>query len=453
MNAPSSSTQRPPAAAPGPARTIGVPLIAGASLPLAFIGTGLLFLVASVVGLAVFPSVLMLPQTHPHLVAHVHLWLPGFLLTVSMGAMYQMMPVVLGTPLATSTTSAWIHLVLHATGMSAIVAGFAVGRFEVIAFGGSIVTAGVMLFARSVWFTFRAGRRRDATAWCFPLSAGWLLLTVSLGVFMAVNRRWGLFDVSSLVLLRSHAHLGLVGFFLTLLQGATFQLIPMFTMGSVRRPRLVTSSVVCSQVGLPVLATGWILALPVLTVAGAIALVASLACAGIALRATIHARTKRPLEPGIRAFLSGMVLLAAAALLGTALLASLIPEERGAVVYGLVAIPAALALAVLGMLCKIVPFLVWMRTYGPRVGRESVPSATQLGSRRLELAWYILHLAALVVLAPALALRIPALASVGAWVLAAAILIFAANVVRVLDHMRRPRTAPNPHATVKPVSP
>ncbi len=453
MTVSSSPARRPPAATPRPASTIGVPLVAGAGLPLAFVATGLVFLLAGVAGLVARPGILLLPQTHPHLVAHVHLWLPGFLLTVAMGAVYQMMPVVLGVPLATRATGAWIHLALHMAGVTALVAGFFQGRFDAVAAGGAVVAAGMVLFTRTVWATFRAGPRRDATAWCFPLSAAWLLLTVALGTFMAANRWWSLLDAPSLALLRAHAHLGLVGFFLTLLLGATFHLVPMFTMGALRRPRLVAASVACAQAGLLLLVVGWLAPTPALVRAGATGLAASLAFSGGALRATLRARTRRPLEPGLRAFLTGLLLLAVSAPLGIALLPGLLPADRGAVVYGIVIIPAGLAFAVLGMLCKIVPFLVWMRAYGPLVGRETVPAATRLGSRRLQIVWFVLHLAAISVLAPAAALGSPTLAHLGAWLLAAAIGAFGIDVVRVLDHLRRPHTTPLHPSSSQPSPP
>src|SRR6187401_1382636 len=101
--------------AKSPVTSVGISLVAGARLPLAFIGTGLVAFALAVGALAVRPQLLLLPHSHPHVVALAHLWLPGFLLSVSMGAMYQLMPVVLGTALELPIAAAWAHGGLHVT--------------------------------------------------------------------------------------------------------------------------------------------------------------------------------------------------------------------------------------------------------------------------------------------------------------------------------------------------
>src|SRR5690606_18858932 len=152
---------------------------------------------------------------------------------------YQLMPVVLGAPLATRVSTLWIHFFLHAAGSLLLVVAFARGRFDCVAAGGLLIATGVAILFTAVVRTFRAATRRDAPAWCFSLAAGWCAASVLCGIALAINRRWRWLPRSAADLLRAHAHLGLAGFFVTLLQGTTFQLIPMFTMGSARRPRLI----------------------------------------------------------------------------------------------------------------------------------------------------------------------------------------------------------------------
>src|SRR5690606_19406981 len=62
--------------APRAARPVSVPLVAGARLPLAFIGSGLVGLAAAAAWMALEPSLVGLPHLHPRVVALVHLWLP-----------------------------------------------------------------------------------------------------------------------------------------------------------------------------------------------------------------------------------------------------------------------------------------------------------------------------------------------------------------------------------------
>src|SRR5690606_16769978 len=104
------------------------------------------------------------------------------------------------------------------------------------------------------------------------------------------------------------------------------------------------------------------------------------------------------LDVGVRAFVIGMALLGVGALVGLALVSDLVGAERalgGAVAYGVIVVGGGLSLTVLGMLAKILPFLVWMRAYGPRVGKEPVPVATSLAARCLEELWLWAHLGGL----------------------------------------------------------
>ncbi len=418
-----------------------VPLVEGARLPLAFIALGLAALGVGAGWLATQPALLLQPFMHPHVVALAHLWLPGFLLSVCLGAMYQLMPVVLGIPLRGGGATAWTHLGLHAAGVILLVGGFVTARFEFVALGGAFVSAGVLLFVPAVLRTFAASPRRDAAAWSFPLAAGWLAATVLAGVLLALNRRWPFLPLSPLALLRAHAHLGLAGFFLTLLQGVTFQLVPMFTLGEARHPRAAQAALVISQIGLVVLAVGLAGGNRADTLTGAATLVVALLWSGFAFATTLYTRRRRELEPGIRAFVFGATLLAVAAIGGFALLVA--PDNawtfRGTVAYAVIAIAGGLGFTVLGMLCKIIPFLVWMRTYGPRVGREPVPAATSLASRLLERSWLAAHVAALPLLVTAILSGSPRFATAGAWLLAAGIGTFLSNAVRVLSHLWKPR--------------
>ncbi len=434
-----------------PARSTAVPLVAGARLPLAFIVFGLAGLAAAACWMALEPSLLGLPHLHPRVVALVHLWLPGFLLSVCIGALYQLMPVVLGAPLAMRVSVLWIHFGLHAVGAILLVAAFAHGRFEWVGAGGTLISAGAVIVFTAVLRTFLAAKRRDAPAWCFPLATGWLAATVLFGIALAINRRWPWLPLSAADLLRAHAHLGLAGFFLTLLQGTTFQLIPMFTMGSLRRPRLVWAGLLATQAGLITLTPGLAWNVSLLTQIGALILATGILCSALAFRATLGTRRRKALEPGLKAFVLGAFILAVATVVGTAL--TFMPPghawaQQGIAVYGILIIPGALSLVVLGMLCKIIPFLVWMRAYGPKVGKQPVPLATALASRPLEQGWLIAHVAGLGLLFASSIFSSEKLALAGGITLLIATGLFISNVWRVLAHLRDNRTPPLPSPAV-----
>jgi len=438
-----------------------VPLVGGARLPLAFVGGGLLALALAGLWTARLAAEGALSFAHPHVVALAHVWLPGFLLSICLGASYQLMPVVLGVPLRAGLRSLWVHAVLHAAGVVMLVIGLAGGRYVLAGLGGLALVVGVTQFAVATFATFAASKRRDAPAWSFPLAAGWLWATVLAGVVLAANRHAPFLPLSALDLLRAHAHLGLVGYFLSLLQGVTFQLVPMFTMGRACAPRWAAGGLACTQVGVTLLATGLAGAWSNPTWLGTALVLGGMACSGTALIATLRSRRRRVLDPGLKAFVAGAVVLAMGALWGGALAAGAFGSERvvaAAAVYGLLAMAGGLSLAVLGMLCKILPFLVWMIAYGPRVGREPVPAATGLASRRLEQTWLGMHLAGLALLGAGVFVESQSVMTMGGALLVAGIACYLVNALRVLAHVWRGSTVrfeprrPQP-ASAAPLSP
>jgi hypothetical protein len=366
-------------------------------VPLAFISAGL---VAAAVGtgwLVSAPGLLLLPHVHPQVVAFAHAWLLGALLTICCGAVYQLLPVLANTGFK-GAPLAWLHLALHGAGVTLMVAGFHSAAMGLVAAGGTLVTAGFGLFAANVAGVLRRAPRVDPILLSFALAAGWLVLTALAGLLLALDLRFGWWPVDLLALLRAHAHLGVIGFFITLLQGATFRLIPMFTLSAAPDLTAVRRSLLLSQGGLLVLVPSLAWGVTMGEAAGALALAASFILSGRELRRLLATRRKRWLEPGLNGFLAGCLLLGVAALGGTALVFGG-ADFRVALAYGLVAVFGGLLACIEGMLCKIVPFLVWMRTYGPRVGRQPTPQATALGHAGCERGWLRCHLAGVTLLA------------------------------------------------------
>lgn len=115
---------------------------------------------------------------------------------------------------------------------------------------GFAVALGVVFFSVNPWRTVQRSGRRGTVAASLALAAGWPSTTVLAGLLMAANRFWYFIPIDPAALVRAHAHLGRVGFFVALLQGVGFPLVPMFTLGEVRDWRLANIGPGRSQFGL-----------------------------------------------------------------------------------------------------------------------------------------------------------------------------------------------------------
>lgn len=413
-------------------------------LPLSFMGVGLVWFGIAAAFTAAMPQLLATAHIAPSVVMLTHVWVLGFFVTIAVGATYQLAPVALGTTLR-SETLAWFHLLLHGAGVPMMIFGFWRWQLGVVAIGGAAVAAGVLLYAVNTCLTVARSGKRDAVAWSLVLASLWLTATVLAGLALATNRLWNFWPTDPLPLLRAHAHMGLVGFFATLLQGVTFRLVPMFTLGSVPNWRPVRIGLWCSQIGLLVLTPalawhrGWI------SFAAAALILIGLASSGYALRLTLATRKKRQLDHGVRAFAFGGVALVCAAAAGLWLLApstraGSMPGGMSANVYGVWLIGGGLLPAIAGMLNKIVPFLTWMRAYGPKVGRMPTPPATSLSHPHLERLALLGIGAAIVLFTIGAWTTVDLWLDVGGAVLGLSVTTYLFNMARILKHLRWPQT-------------
>ncbi len=428
-------------------------LAAQGRLPLAFMGLGTAWFAAAAAATAMFPSLFTLPHIAPPVLALTHAWVLGFFVTIAAGAMYQLAPVALGTTLWSERTG-WWHFGVHAAAVPLLVFAFARWNLPLLGVAGSLVVSGVVVFAVNQWATVYRSGKRDAVAWSLVLATGWLLLTVTAGLLLVANRAWGWLPVDPLPLLRAHAHLGLIGFFVTLLQGVTFRLVPMFTLAEVPDWRPVRIGLWLTQLGLVGLAPALALHAGYWAAGFSTMILAGMLASGWALRRTLATRKKRQLDPGVRALVRGAVGVVVAAAAGLWLVwpttfAGSVPGGLSATVYGILVLGAALLPAVAGMMGKIVPFLTWMRAYGPKVGRQPTPPATALSNPRLETWALTLQSVAMIPLvAGAWTLSVP-LAQAGGVVLAIGAGLFIANLGLVVKHLWRPVNLPA--ATKKPL--
>jgi hypothetical protein len=101
-------------------------------------------------------------------------------------------------------------------------------------------------------------------------------------------------------------------------------------------------------------------------------------------------RRKRPaLDRAFWFLLSGAGFLVPAATLGLGLATGVLAGPRASAAYAVLTLGGWVSLTIVGMMLKIVPFLVWLRAYAPYAGRAAVPTLAQLGWPRAEALSYV----------------------------------------------------------------
>jgi hypothetical protein len=379
-------------------------------LPLRFFLAAPLFLMlAGVAALAAGPDALA-SRWNPAVAAVTHLLTLGYLAMVMVGALLQMLPVVLGARVPAVRAVSGVALAGLVVGTPLLAAGLAWTKPALLDAAMVALAAGLLPFLIAMAVSLLRSGVASNVAW--PMRHAWLglALTLALGLQLAAGLagRAGVGDFAGLV--QAHLAWGLGGWVLVLVVGVAYQVVPMLQLTQ----------------AYPALASRWLTWLILL---GLIAygggqwlhgVWSDVGLAGVALGASSFALLTLWLQKRRRRKLGDVTLsfwrLGMASLVGCVLLLPWLHDDRLQLVFGLLFLLGFAASVVNGMLYKIVPFLAWFHLQAQTQARagaipnmkEFVPDA--LAGRHLRL-----HLAALACLLPAPFLPWPV--AVAGWLL------------------------------------
>lgn len=439
------------------------------SLPLRFMLTGLMAFVVSVGWIFIKPSILATYHYNQYVIAATHLVVLGFVCTVVMGAMYQLVPVALETKLYSERLAKW-QFIIHVISFTGMVWMFNVWNMKHVGHFGSGLALGVGLFVYNMARTLWRVPKWNLVATAITAALVWFSLTIFAGLAIATAKCAyeateglatadgvkeminGLQMVASVVsrfdaigAMHAHAHLGVVGFFVLLIVGVSYRLVPMFMLTEIQSKRRATISVLLLNIGLAgsvvtiLLRSDWKPVFATVAVAG-------LAVFGWELRAMLRARKRPVLDWGLKSFLVAVGMLIPVCALALVLSWPRLPMNQFFSllenVYGFLGLFGVVALAILGMLHKILPFLVWFGVYSPHVGRAQLPLTTQMVSERAQRIGLITYLVGLAIISIAILRENELGLRIGAVALFTSLLCFGWNVVQVFSHFRRPQIKP-----------
>jgi hypothetical protein len=430
--------------------------------------TGILALFVGVSLLVLRPAMLATYHYNQYVIAATHLFVLGWICTIVMGAMYQLVPVALETKLYSEKLAAW-QFAFHLVGFTGMVWMFWTWNMKQVGHFGSVLLVGVGLFVYNIARTLLRVPRWNVIATAVASALVWLSLVVSVGLTIAVGKcsyeaasgpasggplgvlLLGLKAIAAftarfdqIAAMHAHAHLGVLGVFIMLIVGISYKLVPMFTLSDIQSPRRALASVTLLNVGLLGVFVAILLRHP-LKFAFALLVVAGLACYGIEMIAILRACKRRSLDWGLKSFLTAISLLAPLSVLALVLSWPGLPlttfTGRLENVYGFLGLAGVVSFAIIGMFYKIIPFLVWYGSYSTQIGLRKVPSLADLYSPGLQAAGYWTYVAGLAAATAAILLGNAAAVTGACALLALSLATLAWNVAKILSHLVRPRIA------------
>ncbi|GLU33669.1 hypothetical protein WKR88_03105 [Trinickia caryophylli] len=387
----------------------------------------------------------------PYALAITHLLTLGALTGTMVGALIQILPVVVGIQIARPIcTAAAVHALLT-SGALTLAGAFVSGRRMLFALGALLLASAFAWLLTACAIGLWRGRRTAATGVADLLRAVdlaliALLVTASLGVYLALTLAWP--HATPIVTLTNwHAIWGLAGWFGLLVVGIGYQLIPMFQVTEPYPSHLAR----WLAPGCFALLAGSALAAFVISLSAVpgstsdtiAELLPSLVFVPYVVFATVTLwllhRRKRPSPDATTLFWrTSMASLACCPLALAA--ATVTQEPRWFVAFGILALVGVGWSAVNGMLYKIVPFLLWYHLQAELAQPLSiVPKVKDIIPDRAAMHQYYAHLAALALLAAASQWPGP-LARVAAFSLGVAsvwLIVLLARALRLYARVRR----------------
>ena len=381
---------------------------------------------------------------HPQLLGLTHTVTLGWVTLAIMGASYQLIPIVLEREIWSEPLARW-QLATLAVAVTGMVAHFQLGTWPGLAAAAGLLAIGIALHLLNVGMSLRGFTRWTFTARLVALAYGGLALTTVFGLALAANRVWPFLPGELFPTLHAHVHLALLGWVAPMIFAVAARVYPMFFLAPTPQRWHSFLQLWGLTTGVPLVVLG-LLGVHGLLVAGTLA-VAAAAGAHVAWVCEMAWGRKRPgLDWGLRFVLTATAFLAPAVVLGVALATDRLAGPRVALAYAVVMLGGWISLTIVGMMLKIVPFLVWYRAFSPRAGREPVPTLAQLSWPRAEGLAYVLLTGGVVLLAATVLVGEAAGICAAGVLLALGSLAFAAALARVLGYLSGRAQAWSPQA-------
>jgi hypothetical protein len=342
---------------------------------------------------------------NPAMLGGTHLLTLGFMGLVMLGALLQMLPVVAGTPVRRPALVARLIHVPATAGILLLAYGLVFGAAPALRLAMLLLGVTLLSFAALVIATLHHALPQNMTARAMRLAVLMFSGTVLLGLILLSNHAfdWWLQEREWLVGL--HLVWGLLGWAGLLIAGVAYQVVPMFQLTPIYPDRLTRWLVPLLFVSLLALAAVADSAVP--------RLLLQMSLAGgfvVFALSTLYLQAKRRRKlPDVSLDLwrGGLFsLLAAIALWLSAQFVPALGDRPGfAILLGLLMIVGFAMSIINGMLCKIVPFLVWFHLQsrrgakGGRVPnvREILPDSRSRPQMRLHFAALLMLLAAVLI--------------------------------------------------------
>lgn len=400
---------------------------------LPFYATGAVVFVILCTVMVLNPEVFTGHYFSPHLLTIVHLAALGWGTMIIFGAAYQLLPVICEQDLYSERWASFSWYTLTA-GVALLTTTFwNLNTGWIMISGGILIVFSVFLFAVNVLKTSNICSKYSIQKLFISSSAIWLLITVVIGLLLAINLSIPFFEKEHLQILKLHAHAGLGGWFLQLITGVSTKLVPMFLLGKSTKEKLLKFAFIFQNLGLILfLLDGYFFGISYRSL-----LYAALVFTGILswllyLYDAFKNRLRKKIELLMKhSFLSFLCLII------SLLMIPMVYYSQGyqwTMLYGTLLFMGWITSIILGKTFKTLPFIIWNGHYKHLSGKVKVPLPKHLYSEKLTIWQFRIFIAALLVLATGIIAQYLPVIRIGLLLWLAVSVLYCVNVFKLLLH-------------------
>ena len=359
-----------------------------------------LFIVTGMIGFLLFHTASLISLTDwmnqglrgPTGWFHTHLFILGWATMLAMGAVYQLIHVVLQSNIY-SERLGYIHYAFFTIGLCGLLYGFLNGKILWIAGFAILTFVGILLFAWNMAVTLFRARQWNAITISAACAVMYLVLTGLFGMAMGLNFVTGIWTHFHESLFGAHIWMGTIGWFGMLILGFSYKMLPMFYLSHQYPIRLQKVTLIIWNLGVLTGAASFFFGEGFWGMWSALLLITiALATYNIHLLQIRKSRIKRNPGLGIKWSVHASQALLVIAVLMT-LYTIWFPEQllhsKSVMIAGWIYIGGWVSFTILCYASKIVPFLWWTHKYGKLAGKPGTRlMADLLDERKVNLSLF-----------------------------------------------------------------
>lgn len=378
----------------------------------------------------------------PQLLSITHIATIGFITTIIFGALYQILPVILGVNIY-SNKIAYLTLVLLILGLSFI--SYAFWNFKTgltIQIGSIVTLASFILFGINYYLSIKDNKQWPIEADFISISVVWLITTGLIGVLLVFNFSYAFIPKSHLDILKIHAHTGFIGWIFLMVAGVGSKIIPMFLVSHHLDKKYLNISYSLINSGLILIAASFYFELSLYVVS----IISILIIIGILffilyIKEAYSKRAKKQIDTGMK-----LTIIAFAFLLASLGIAMIIPFDLAFVKnmmmvrinYGVMIILGFFGTLIMGQSMKIIPFIIWMHKYQKIIGKKGTPLPKDLISDHISNTVMNLFIIGVIILCSSIIIQNKFLIEIGALFIMIASILNNINIFKAINHKPLP---------------